>query len=166
MTLFCGASQFLKDFHQHLGPNRDQMLTSENPQLQRRPEAQEEDRSYGTPSPPPGLPSVRQGAVCLVVKMALEKPHSSPERGSYNSLRHECPLGNGLQPAPQPGVPLQALPQEGWPRPPHPGPDGHSRGWDALPALDQPQGPEPPDKGDRSGDTISKSLARAPADLA
>lgn len=38
-----------------------------------------------TPPPPhPGLPSVRQGAVCLVVKMALEKPHSSLERGSYN----------------------------------------------------------------------------------
>lgn len=35
-----GASQFLKGFHHHLGPNRDQILTSENPQLQRRPEAQ------------------------------------------------------------------------------------------------------------------------------
>lgn len=35
-----GASQFLKGFLQHLGPNGDQILTSENPQL-RRPEAQD-----------------------------------------------------------------------------------------------------------------------------
>lgn len=45
------------------------------------------------------------------------------------------------------------------------GPHSHSRAWNKLPALER--GPQLPDrKGDKSGDTIPRGLARTLADLA
>lgn len=53
-----GAPQSLKGFLQHLGPNRDQILTSENPQLRRIQKHRIRTEAVVTPSGPPGPPLV------------------------------------------------------------------------------------------------------------
>lgn len=54
--LSVGVPQSLKGFLQHLGPNRDQILTSENPQLRRTPKHRTRTEAAVAPPAPQGLP--------------------------------------------------------------------------------------------------------------
>lgn len=131
----------------------DQVLTLENLQLGGRPRAQDWDRILGQKlqrplAAPLGLPFVgaERGGSCG--RPGLQRGdgplRSQPEApSSHEGLTTPC-VTRERNPGPareRPGVPLQAVPLEGEPQPPHQAPSSHSRAWMDWPPRMSPGGP-------------------------